>query len=284
MHTGKVYLVGAGPGDPELLTRRAYQLIQTADIVLYDTLTGPAIRRLIPASVRTVHVGKRSSDGRRCSQAMINRLMVNQAQVGHRVVRLKGGDPSVFGRGGEEALYLASHNIAFEIVPGVSSVLAAPGIAGIPLTQRKVASSFTVITGHEDPSKASSALDWEGISRNIRAGGTLVILMGVKRLKHNIRALLMQDLPPDTPMAVIENASHPAQTILTGTLDTMPEQVRAAGIGPPAVFVVGDVVQTRERLLRASAPVFTQLSLPDRPAEAVDTPKSRRVPWALREH
>ena len=284
MYTGKVYLVGAGPGDPELLTRRAYRLIRTADVVMYDTLTGQAIQDLIPASVRALDVGKRSPGDDRRTQVSINRLMVEQAQAGHRVVRLKGGDPNVFGRGGEEALYLAAHDIAFEIVPGVSSALAAPGIAGIPLTQRHVASSFTVITGHEDPNKASSALDWEGLSRIIRAGGTLVILMGVRRLRQNVQALLAHDVPPETPMAVIEHASHPDQNILTGTLETMAEQVRAAGIGAPAVFVVGDVVQTRERILRKSLPAFTQISFNNRPAESETSPDPERMSWAIREY
>ena len=254
MKTGKVYLVGAGPGDPDYLTVKAVRLIQQADVVMYDTLTGDGVLELIPESSEGMYVGKRPPGGgaRRISQRHINRLMVTKARQGRLVVRLKGGDPNVFGRGGEEALYLAEAGIPFEIVPGVSSVLGAPGIAGIPLTHRKLASSFTVITGHEDPNKPDSSLNWNALAANVLAGGTLVILMGVKRLEENVQALLQQDVPGATPMAVIEKATFPGQAILTATLETMVGQVRPADITPPALFVLGDVVRIREQIIRSS--------------------------------
>ncbi len=254
MNTGKVYLVGAGPGDPDYLTVKASRLIQQADVVMYDTLTGDGVLDLIPESTEGIYVGKRPPGGgaRRISQRHINRLMVTKARQGKLVVRLKGGDPNVFGRGGEEALYLAEAGIPFEIVPGVSSILGAPGIAGIPLTHRNLASSFTVITGHENPNKPESALNWKALANNVLSGGTLVILMGVKRLEENVEALLRQDVPGDTPMAVIQKATLPEQVILTATLDTMVEQVRTANISPPALFVLGDVVRVREHIIRSS--------------------------------
>ena len=250
MNNGKVYLIGAGPGDPDYLTIKAHRLITSANVVLYDTLTSEAIRNLAENAREILDVGKRPPGGgkRHRSQESINRLMVEKAQQGNQVVRLKGGDSNVFGRGGEEILYLAEHNIRFEVVPGVSSVLAAPGLANIPLTHRKMASSFTVITGHEDPTKPGSALDWRALAGNVRAGGTLVILMGVRKLDKNVQALLTNGVPADIPVAAIERASYPEQKIVTGTLATIPELVLKYGIAPPAIFVVGEVVSVRDEI------------------------------------
>lgn len=247
MKNGKVYLVGAGPGDPDYLTVKAHRLITSADVVLYDTLTSQAIRNLAENAREILDVGKRPPGGgkRHRSQESINRLMAEKAKQGNQVVRLKGGDSNVFGRGGEEILYLAEHNIRFEVVPGVSSVLAAPGLANIPLTHRKIASSFTVITGHEDPTKPGSALDWQALAGNIIAGGTLVILMGVRKIDKNVQALLNNDIPDDMPVAVIQRASYANQKIVTGTLVTIPDIVIQHKIAPPAIFVVGEVVSVR---------------------------------------
>jgi uroporphyrin-III C-methyltransferase len=187
---GTVYLVGAGPGDPDLLTVRARRLIETADVVLHDALTRDTLVDRIPTSAEVVDVGKRA--GHRTPQSAINDLLVDHAAVGDAVVRLKGGDPFVFGRGGEEAQHLADHGVAFEIVPGVSSIIAAPGLAGIPLTHRDLSSRFTVITGHETPDKEESSLDWSAIAREITGGSTLVILMGVRTLERNVAALRSQ--------------------------------------------------------------------------------------------
>lgn len=241
MFTGTVYIVGAGPGDPELLTVKARRLLDEADVILHDSLVGSGIIEQLPKNADVLNVGKRP-DEKHTSQAEINRLMVSEAEQGKTVVRLKGGDPTVFARGGEEATFLAEHGIAFEIVPGISSVLAAPETAGIPLTHRSHSSSVTVITGHETPAKESSSLDWEALSRTVSAGGTLVILMGVRRLAENVSALIDLGVASETPVAVIENASLPEEVSITGTLANIAQNARDAGIDPPAVTVVGEVV------------------------------------------
>ena len=174
--SGTVYLVGAGPGDPDLLTVRAHRLLETADVVFHDALTRETLVDRIPRSVDVVDVGKRAE--RRTSQSEIDALLVERASDGDAVVRLKGDDRFVFGRGGEEAKHLAEHGVAFEVVPGVSSVIAAPGLAGIPLTHRGISSRFTVITGHETPEKDGNSLDWAAIADEIASGATLVVLMG----------------------------------------------------------------------------------------------------------
>jgi uroporphyrin-III C-methyltransferase len=252
MKKGKVYLIGAGPGDPDYLTIKAHRLITSADVVLYDTLTSEAIRSLAESAREILDVGKRPPGGgkRHRTQESINRLMVEKAKQGDQVVRLKGGDSNVFGRGGEEILYLAERNIRFEVVPGVSSVLAAPGLANIPLTHRKISSSFTVITGHEDPTKPGSALDWHALAGNIRAGGTLVILMGVRKIEKNVQALLSNGVPADIPVAAIERASYPDQKIVTGSIATISQVVLQHEIAPPAIFVIGKVVSVRNAIQR----------------------------------
>lgn len=242
---GSVAIVGAGPGDPELLTRRAYHRIQTADVVLHDSLVSDSIVELVPAEAAVLDVGKRPG-GERTSQDEINRLMLEEARRGSAVVRLKGGDPFLFGRGGEEIEYLADHDVRLELVPGVSSVLAGPAVAGIPLTHRDHASSLTVVTGHEDPTKPDSALDWAAIGRTVSAGGTLVILMGVRRLPDNVEALLANGVPTETPAALIEQATLPGEFTVSGTLETIEDRAQSAGIAPPAVTVVGDVVRIGE--------------------------------------
>src|SRR2546426_5197675 len=178
--TGMVYLVGAGPGDPGLLTLRGAELLGRADVVVYDALVNPDLLRLAPKSAEIIFVGKRSKD-HAIPQGELNRLLVARAEEGKTVVRLKGGDPYIFGRGGEEAEELAASRIPFEVVPGVSSVVAAPNYAGIPLTHRDYCSSFTVVTGHQDPAKEDSAIDW---ARLANAPGTKIVLMGAERIGH----------------------------------------------------------------------------------------------------
>jgi uroporphyrin-III C-methyltransferase len=249
-HGGSVSLVGAGPGDPELLTVKAYRLLREANTVLTDALVSEAILGDLPDSVEVVDVGKRPEpDGTRTTQADINRLMVRRANRGQRVVRLKCGDPTVFGRGGEEAEFLASEGIAFETVPGISSALAAPEVAGIPLTHRDHASSLTVVTGHEDPSKSESALDWEALARTVDAGGTLVVLMGVRRVGEYCRTLTEEGVDAGTPAAMIERATHDEEYTIAGTLETLPEEAERVGVSPPAATVIGDVVGVREEVL-----------------------------------
>lgn len=243
--SGVVYIVGAGPGDPELMTVKAARLLREVDVVLHDSLVGRGIIEMVPADTRVVNVGKEPG-GNRTPQREINRLMVREARRGYSVVRLKGGDPNVFGRGGEEAEHLASRDVEFEVVPGVSSVVST-GMYGVPLTHRDYSSSFTVVTGHEDPSKPESALDWGALASNVEAGGTLVILMGVGRLPKNVEALRDNGLAAETPAALVENASLDAR-VVTGTLADIVGKARSAGVEPPAVTVVGDVVEVRDKL------------------------------------
>jgi uroporphyrin-III C-methyltransferase len=247
---GKVYLVGAGPGDPDLLTVRARRIIDTADLVMYDSLVDERVVEGLPAGTTTIDVGKKPGpDGRRTTQAEIERWMVDNARAGRTVARLKGGDPGVFGRGGEEAEHLASENVPFEVVPGVTSAVAAPGVAGIPVTHREHASAMTVITGHEDPTKSESALDWDALAATVSAGGTLLILMGVRRLPENAAVLRDHGVPAETPVAMIEKATWEDEQTVTGTLDSIVTARNEAGIEPPALTVVGDVVESRAQVI-----------------------------------
>jgi uroporphyrin-III C-methyltransferase len=242
--TGTVFLVGSGPGDPELMTVKARQLIREADVVLHDKLPGPAILDLIPEDVRE-DVGKRAG-GDRTSQEYTNQRMVDLARDGQTVVRLKGGDPFVFGRGGEEIAFLADHGVPFEVAPGIPSPVAGPGVAGIPLTHREHASNVTFVTGHEDPTKDESAIDWEALAAT---GGTLVVLMGVGKLPAYTKALLDAGMDSDTPVALVERATWPDQRVACGTLETIVDVRDEQGIEPPALTIIGQVAATRERVL-----------------------------------
>jgi len=246
---GTVYLVGAGPGDPDLLTVKARRLLDSADVVFHDSLVGDGVVDSIPAAVRVEGVGKRA-DGERTPQAEINDRLVREARAGREVVRLKGGDPTVFARGGEEAEHLARHDVPFEVVPGITSAIAAPSVAGIPPTHRDHASALALVTGHEDPTKADSALDWDALSALVEAGGTLVILMGVGRLPDNVAALRTAGVAPETPVAMVERATLSDERVVTGSLDTVVDRAEEAAIEPPAVTVVGDVVGVRETVAR----------------------------------
>ena len=241
---GTVYLVGSGPGDPELLTVKARRLLEEADYVLHDRLPGPRIIDLLPAD-RSEDVGKRAH-GDSTPQSEINERLVELARDGNDVVRLKGGDSFVFGRGGEEAEYLAANGIPFEVVPAVTSAIAAPGVAGIPVTHRDHASTVSIVTGHEDPTKAESAVNWEALART---GGTIVVLMGVTRLPQYTTALEEAGMAPDTPVAMVERATWPNQQVATGTIETITEVRDEVGIEPPAVTVIGEVAATRESVV-----------------------------------
>jgi len=248
MTEGKVYLVGSGPGDPELLTVRAQRLLAEGDVILHDKLPGPNILDDIDPD-RREDVGTRGH-GDRTPQSYVNERMVELAREGRTVVRLKGGDPMVFGRGGEEMTYLAEHGVPFEVVPGVTSAVAGPGVAGIPVTHREHASTVTFVTGHEDPTKEESAVDWEAIAST---GGTIVVLMGVTRLPEYRDALAGAGLPLDTPAALVEQATWPDQQVALGTLATIVDERDAVGIEPPAVTIIGDVAATRERVVEFMA-------------------------------
>jgi uroporphyrinogen III methyltransferase/synthase len=241
MKTGKVYLVGAGPGDPGLLTVRGLELLHKAEVIVYDQLVNPVLlEEASPVAVR-IFAGKQA--GRHCvAQNEINKTLVEYARRGHEVLRLKGGDPFVFGRGGEEAEALADAGIPFEIVPGVSSAVAVPAYAGIPLTHRKFASSFAVVTGHE-ARKAQSSVDW---ARLATAVDTLVILMGLSHLPVIVTKLLAHGRSPDTPVALIRWGTTDAQEVVAGTLADI--VAKSDVIEPPAVIVVGDVVSLADKL------------------------------------
>jgi uroporphyrin-III C-methyltransferase len=241
---GTVYLVGSGPGDPELLTVKARRLLAEADHILHDKLPGPDILEEIPDDKRE-DVGKRAH-GEVTSQAYINDRLVDLAQAGKTVVRLKGGDPTVFGRGGEEMRYLAAHGVDFEVVPAVTSAVAGPEVAGIPVTDREHASAVTFVTGHESPGKEESAVNWEALAA---AGGTIVVLMGVTRLPEYTAALVEAGMDPTTPVALVEQATREGQQVATGTLETIVAARDRVGIEPPAVTVIGDVAGTRERVV-----------------------------------
>lgn len=241
MARGRVYLVGAGPGDPELMTLKAKRLLSEADVVLFDRLLDP--RMLEGVKGELIDVGK-SAGAHKLDQEGINRLLIEKAKEGNFVVRLKGGDPYLFGRGGEEALALRERGIPVEVVPGVTSAVAAPELAGIPVTHRGVVSAFTVVTGHEEPGK-DSPLDWRAVAR---LGGTLVVLMGVSRLEKNVELLIAGGRSPETPAAVVEKGGWPDQRLVTGTLGDIAQKAQKAKVDPPAILVVGDVVRLSEQL------------------------------------
>ncbi len=241
---GRVYLVGAGPGDPGLLTLRAREVLSRADSVIYDTLVSPMIVNLAPPTAQKIFRGKRSKPGA-LSQAAINRLLVKLAKQGKQVVRLKGGDPFVFGRGAEEAQALIKAGLEFEVVPGVTSAIAVPAYAGIPVTHRDLNSSFTVVTGHEDPTKQSPIIDWMNLAQS---QGTLVFLMGLHALPNVCGRLIIEGKSPSTPAAIIQSGTTSRQKTVTGTLQTLPGLVLKAQLKPPATLVVGPVVSLRESL------------------------------------
>jgi uroporphyrinogen III methyltransferase/synthase len=241
---GKVYLVGAGPGDPELITLKGLECIKNADVIIYDYLASPSLLKHAREHAEIIYVGKKGGD-HTLSQDRINALIAEKAQKGFTVTRLKGGDPFIFGRGGEEAEVLIDARIPFEIIPGVTSAIAAPAYAGIPLTHRKFTSTIAFVTGHEDPSKAESNIDWAALAKGI---GTLVFLMGVKNLPHITDRLMHHGMSPDTPVALVRWGTTPKQTTVSGTLDTIVERTKAAGLKPPAIIVVGHVVKLREKM------------------------------------
>lgn len=237
--TGKVYLVGSGPGDPELLTIKAKRLIENAEVVLYDQLPGKAILGMLPEDAEKIDVGKYAGN-HKLSQWQINELLVKRAKEGKIVVRLKGGDPYLFGRGGEEAQALAREDIEVEVVPGITSAIAVPTYAGIPVTHRDYASMVTFITGHEDPTKEETAIDWELLAR---FEGTLVILMGISMLERNIRELIKHGKSVYTPVAVIERGTQPDQRVTIGTLADIVGLCKQRKVRAPAITVIGDVVK-----------------------------------------
>lgn len=245
---GKVYIVGAGPGDPGLITVRGKELIETADAIVYDAL---ANSDLLPPNAKETgspelyFVGKRSGEERSVSQDQINELLVKLARQGKRVVRLKGGDPFVFGGGGEEAQALNDASIPFDIVPGVTSGIAAPAYAGIPVTHRGIANLVTFVTGSEHPGKASTQTNWAALAKS---GGTLVIYRGINTLPEIAAALIAADMPPEIPAAAIQWGTHPKQQTVVATLDTLVDRAAEAGMTSPVIIVIGYSVILRDEM------------------------------------
>ncbi|MEC0141726.1 uroporphyrinogen-III C-methyltransferase, partial [Paenibacillus macerans] len=251
--TGRVYLVGAGPGDARLITLKGLDCIEKGDVIVYDRLANPSLLRKAKPGAEKIYVGKRT-DRHTMKQEDISRLLVDLALAGKTVVRLKGGDPTVFGRGGEEAELLRKHGIPYEIVPGITAAISVPAYAGIPVTHRDLASSVSIITGHESPDKLDLSINWEKVTN---ATGTLVFMMGVANIGYISKQLIAHGRPPETPVALVRWGTRAEQETLTGTLADIEQKVLDAGFKPPAVTVVGEVVNQREQLLWAEAmPLF----------------------------
>lgn len=242
MKQGKVFLVGAGPGDPELITLRGKKLLEKAEVVIYDYLANPKLLRYCREEAEKIYVGKKGG-AHTLSQSEINKLLVQKAKEGKLVVRLKGGDPFLFGRGGEELEVLVNEGIPFEVVPGVTSAIAVPAYAGIPVTHRDYTSTFAIVTGHEAEGKERTTIDFSSLAKI----GSLTFLMGVKNLPYIVANLKKEGKPSDTPVAVIQWGTLPRQRTVTGTLEDILDKVSEAGITAPAVIVVGEVVRLREK-------------------------------------
>lgn len=251
--TGKVYLVGAGPGDARLITLKGLDCLGKGDVIVYDRLANPSLLRKTKPGAEKIYVGKRT-DRHTMKQEDISQLLVDLALTGKTVVRLKGGDPTIFGRVGEEAELLRQHGIPYEIVPGITAAISVPAYAGIPVTHRDMASSLSIITGHESPDKLDLSIDWEKVTN---ATGTLVFMMGVAKIGYISTQLIHHGRPPETPVALVRWGTRAEQETLTGTLADIERKVLEADFKPPAVIVVGEVVAQREQLKWAeSMPLF----------------------------
>jgi uroporphyrinogen III methyltransferase/synthase len=244
MKSGKVYLIGAGPGDPGLITVKGMACLEKADVIVYDRLLDERLLNCARLDAEKIYVGKASSEYT-MPQSKINRLLVQKAKEGKNVVRLKGGDPFVLGRGGEEAEELAKNQITFEVVPGVTSAIAVPAYAGIPVTHRTLASSFAIVTGHEDPTKVDSSINWKKLSTGV---DTLVFLMGMQNLPEIVAKLVEHGRAIDTPVAVVKEGTKPQQKTVVGTLGDIVSRVKETALMPPAIVVVGEVVKLRETI------------------------------------
>jgi uroporphyrinogen III methyltransferase/synthase len=242
--SGKVYLVGAGPGDPGLLTLKGRACIEAADVLVYDYLAATSLLSHARENAERIYVGKKAGH-HTLAQEEINQLLVQKAKEGRTVTRLKGGDPFIFGRGGEEIEVLVEAGIPFEVVPGVTSAVAAPAYAGIPLTHRKYTSTLAFITGHEDPEKRDSSIDWQALATGI---GTLVFFMGVKNLKHIVNQLTKHGKPGDTPIALVRWGTTPRQVTVQGSLEDIVGKAEKVGMKAPAIIVIGQVVSLRKTM------------------------------------
>lgn len=270
--SGKVFLVGAGPGAVDLITVRGGEILSRAQVVIYDSLVNPGLLRLAPASAELIYAGKRGGAQQELAQADINAMLIAHARNGMRVVRLKGGDPFIFGRGGEEAEALAAAGITFEVVPGITSAISVPAFAGIPLTHREYGSFVTFVTGHEDASKDASSVPWDDFARAARGGGTIVILMATARLRGVLKRLADAGLPPTTPAAAIQWGTIANQKTVSSTLSALADDVERARLGAPAIVVVGQCADLREHLMWAERmPLFGRRIVITRATEKVSS-------------
>jgi len=236
--TGKVYLVGAGPGDPKLITLRAVELIKKADVVLYDRLVSKKILSMIPKRTKSIYVGRAVGDDT-THQNTTNELMVKYAKLQKSVVRLKGGDPIIFGRGGEEAEFLKSFDVKYEIIPGITSGIGSATYAGIPLTHREFASSVVFVTGHEDPEKKSEVVKWKKLAKSV---DTIVIMMGLSRIGIITQKLIDGGMDKNMPVAVIQNGTTSKQKMVKGTISNIANKIKKNQIKPPTNIIIGRVV------------------------------------------
>ena len=261
---GIVYLIGAGPGDPDLITLKGLRCLKSAHVVVYDYLVNESLLSLADSDAEIIYVGKKSGL-HTMHQRDINKLLVEKANEGLTVARLKGGDPFIFGRGGEEAVALSKAGITFEIIPGITSAIAVPAYAGIPLTHRDHSSAACLITGHEDPEKDKSKINWESLAQ---FSGTLVFLMGIANLEKIAGKLVENGLSEETPAGVVSNGTTPNQRTVIGTLGTICDRFTEQGLKPPGIIVVGDVVNLKERInWFESRPLFGRVILVTRPQE-----------------
>lgn len=266
MKKGKVYIIGAGPGDPGLITLKAVECLRLADVVIYDNLVNEDLLKYAPPHARFIYAGKKGGD-HTLSQDKINALLAEEALAGNTVARLKGGDPFIFGRGGEEAEVLVGSGVSFEVVPGVTSAIAVPAYAGIPLTHRGLTSTVAFVTGHEDPTKEQSDIDWQALT----GIGTLVFLMGVKNIGQITKALMARGKSPATPAALIRRGTTPHQETIAGTLATIVDLAKASHFKPPAILVVGKVVDLSDTLRWFDTqPLFGRGVVITRPERQVD--------------
>jgi uroporphyrin-III C-methyltransferase len=241
---GKVFICGAGPGDPKLITIRAIEALNNCDVVLYDRLVCKEIIDQIPVKSEKIYVGRSIGDST-THQDITNDLMVKYAKSGKRVVRLKGGDPFIFGRGAEEAEFLFKHNIQFEIIPGITSAIGSAAYAGIPLTHRRFASSIAIVTGHEDPKKRESTVKWDTLAKTVN---TIVILMGVEKLEYISHKLIKAGMSKESDVAIIENGTTKKQRIVKGNLSNIVKKAQEKEMKSPAIIIIGKVVSLQEKL------------------------------------
>jgi uroporphyrin-III C-methyltransferase len=241
---GKVFICGAGPGDPDLLTLKSMKLLKTCKVVLYDRLVGNNIVKLIPDTSKKIYVGREEGDPS-FHQDNTNKIMKKYAKKGEKVLRLKGGDPFIFGRGGEEAEFLREHNIQYEIVPGVTSPIASAIYAGIPLTHRQFSSSIAIVTGHESTEKGQASVHWEKLPDAV---DTIIIMMGIGQLRRISTRLIRAGMSKDTDVAIIENGATSKQRVVTGTLENIIDLSKKAEIKPPAIIIIGRVVSLGEKI------------------------------------